>query len=306
MSGSESWGWVWACAHGLWIAGPITAVVVIVGMALDRGLTRGQLLRLVSVPAGAILAAGLTPVGPRLLALPFTIRGYGEYVAEWATPSVTDPTTLATLALGLAALLVWLRRSDTTRWSHIALWCLGMLWTLSYDRTVALGAVTLALVAAPSLATIVPTAALRVSARREWSVIAAGIAAASLAGLVWGGSLSQPAGIMSPALEARVEALPAHTVVFNDYGLGGWILFANPGADPVIDGRADVYSLDYFVRYTDAISAKPGWQRTVTDTGASIAVLERTWPLTGALRDQLGWTVQAQDTDYVILRAPGS
>jgi hypothetical protein len=111
---------------------------------------------------------------------------------------------------------------------------------------------------------------------------------------------------MTPALQSRVAELPAHTVIFNSYALGGWILFADPQLNPVIDGRADVYTLDHLRRYVEATKARPGWQTTVRGSGATVALLEADSPLAQALRDQLGWTVAAHDTGYVLLRPPGA
>ena len=65
--------WVWACSHGLWSVGIAVGGVVILGLAIDRRLDRRTAVRLMLVPALSLVAAALTPVGPRLLLSPFDV-----------------------------------------------------------------------------------------------------------------------------------------------------------------------------------------------------------------------------------------
>ena len=90
--------WVWACLHGLWFLGPLIGFTVVVGLALDRRHDRSLLLRLGAVPALSVLAACLTPVGPRLLLMPITVNAYGRLVSEWQPPDIHQPNVAATIA----------------------------------------------------------------------------------------------------------------------------------------------------------------------------------------------------------------
>ncbi len=296
--------WLWACVHGLWIAGPITGIAVLAGLLLDRRLTRREGLRLGAVLGGSVLAAGLTPVGPHLLLLPFSMRGYAGYVMEWSPTKATDPFALVTLALAIGILAVWARRGTVVSWVHVGLWTLGLAWTLTYARTLALGAITFTLLGAVTARHLLPDLHRGIPHRVERAVIASGLLATVAVCIAFGSSWAGSPGRMSPALESRVTALPAKTVVFNDYGLGGWILFANHGVDPVIDGRADVYTVAHFGRYLAALNAEQGWQATLRDSGASVALLEKRGALATGLREQLGWRVVAEDPTYALLRAP--
>ena len=42
--------WVWAMVHGMWPVGIIIGLVALVGLALDRAVTRRQWLRLAAIP----------------------------------------------------------------------------------------------------------------------------------------------------------------------------------------------------------------------------------------------------------------
>jgi len=298
--------WAWAMSHGLWVAAPVTGAAVVVGLALDRRLTRAHAARLAAVPLLGVVVAALTPVGPELLLKPFTLQGYARYVQEWATPSVTRPAIGLTVALAVLVAVLWARRPATASWARIGVWGVGLGWSLEYTRTVPLGAITLAVLAGAVLADIVPRRSGGPTRRTESTVLVAGVGLAAALCLVLGSGWSRPAGLMSPALETRVAQLPAGSTVFNEYELGGYLLFADRDLDPVIDGRADVYSVAQLARYVAATQARPGWRQTVTASGATSAILPLDSPLGAALRSELGWTEAAHDGTYALLLAPGS
>ncbi len=272
------------------------------GLLFDRSLTRGQAARLAAVPLGGILAAAGTPIGPHLLVIPFTLRGYGAYVQEWATPSITSPAVVATMALAMVVAVIWARGGRRVSWAHLGLWGLGLAWTLAYARTVALGAVTIVLLAAPALDGILPVTMRRQPSRQaELRSIAIGLVAAVALCLAVGSRWSQPPGLMSPQLESQVRALPAGTVVFNDYALGGWLLFADPELDPSSTDALTSTPSPTSAGMSPPPEAQDGWQETVRSSGASVALLKSRSALAQALQDQLGWTGQAHDATYVLL-----
>ncbi len=296
--------YLWACAHGLWVTAPLTGLVVVAGLALDRRLPWRRLLRLCAVPVGGLVAAALTPIGPALLLKPLTLQGYGSYVQEWQPTSIVEPATAFTIALAATVAAVWARDHRTASWAELALWATGIGWTLLYGRTVALGAVTLAVLAGRVTGRVLPRRGDEPGPRAAARLAAAGLAAAVALGVVATSGWTRAPGPLSPRLAASVSSLPAHTVVFNDYGLGGYLLFADHDLDTVIDGRADVYTLAYFRAYFRAVDVKDGWERTVRDSGASAAVLRRDSALALALRSRLDWVARQQDDDYVLLVAP--
>jgi hypothetical protein len=297
--------WVWACSHGMWFAGPAIGLVVIVGMLLDRTIGMRAAARLSLVPLLGVLAAALTPVGPPLLLTAGNMSDYTHHVAEWQPPSIFLPQSLYALALAAVVLLLWTRSRGKVPWTELALWGSGLVLTLMYVRTIALGAIILSLLAASVLARHVTVGETRVPSRRlEAVVVTVGTIAVLLLGpVVVRTDVSQPTGVplaLSPAL----QGLPEGAVVFNDYGLGGWLLWAHPNLDPVIDGRADVYDLAYFDRTMNAYTVPQGWQDTVRDSGATAALLPSESPLAEGLRSSLGWTSVGEDEGIELLVPP--
>ena len=106
---------------------------------------------------------------------------------------------------------------------------------------------------------------------------------------------------MPNGLDPALDRLPAGTVVFNEYSLGGWMLWRHPDLAPVIDPRIEVYDTPYVEEYARALTASPGWQETVAASGARHAVLPRQAPLTAALEATGQWRVAASDGDDLLL-----
>ena len=140
--------WLWACSHGLWSVGIAVGGVVILGLAIDRRLDRRTALRLMLVPALSLVAAALTPVGPRLLLSPFDVSAAaGPFVQEWQPTSARNPFALITLAMIALVVLTWVRSPSVPPTWQILLAVIAFVATLIMFRTVAIGAV----IAAPCL-----------------------------------------------------------------------------------------------------------------------------------------------------------
>jgi hypothetical protein len=294
--------WIWACSHGMWFVGVVIGLVVIVAMILDRAADVRSAARLMLIPLLSVVAAALTPVGPGLLLTARTMRGYTQFVAEWNAPSIFLPQSMVTLGLAAVVLVTWLRTPGRTPWVELAIWFTGVGFALMYNRTIALGAVMLALVAASVLARHARVSPERSPSRRlETRAIVLGTLAVLLLGPSVVSKDVAQAGDVPSGLDHALGALPAGTVVFNDYALGGWMLWAHPDLDPVIDGRADVYDLGYFSRTHDAYSVVPGWDDTVRESGAAAALLPTDSPLADAFRVDLGWQQVGSDAGYSLL-----
>ena len=304
-------GWVWACCHGMWFLGPLVGFVVVAGMALQDH-TQGRLDlratgRLALVPALTVVAAGLTPVGPRLLTAPLTVSGYGRFVMEWAPPDFSTPIPALTMGCLVLVVLVWARSSRQVSWIRVGLWALALGWCLLYSRTVAVAAVIIA----PLVTSALNQAQARTAeASRAIGQLLRPEKWAVLTGVVLVMLLSIPMadrrpGSVPSGLDPSLSALPRGTVVLNDYALGGWLDWAHPELAPVIDGRTEIFSLDYVTDYVNATQAAPGWQKTVAATGARVALLSDSSSLGDGLVNQLGWTVVKVADHYRLLEAPG-
>jgi len=136
------------------------------------------------------------------------------------------------------------------------------------------------------------------------------LAVVTTAAVCWCAVLS-PAYAASPGyvptrMGPLLAALPKGTVVFNELGVGGWLLWEHRNVSPVLDGRIDVYDPDYVERLLQARKALAGWQQTVAATGATYALLDDDVALTSALQQDLRWEVVAVDRHKVLLRSPSA
>lgn len=295
--------WLWACLHGYWFVGPLVGGVVILGMLLDRRTDLRGALRSAAVPLASGVAACLTPLGPKIITAPLTVNSYAQYVSEYRPPDIHHPAVAATVGLLVVAALGWALSTQRPTRTDVLLWLLALAWTLLYARTVALGAILAAPLAAQALQLAIrkePEPRTRLETRVTWgAMVAASLVAAVLGPLVAPGVAGKPTG-----LDGALRALPAETVVLNDDGLGGWLLLTYPDLRPVADTRTYLFSHEYIEDYITARSARPGWQDFVTETGARVALVPEDEALAAALQDQLGWTAQGTDGKYVLLQAP--
>ena len=295
--------WVWACSHGLWPVGIAVGGVVIFGLAVDRRLDRRTALRLMLVPVSSLVAAALTPVGPRLVLSSFDVSAAaGPFVQEWQPTSARNPFALITLAMIALVVLTWVRsRSVPPTW-QIALAGIAFVATLIMYRTVAVGAV----IAAPLLASalqqqrIRPPKALTRQAVFTW--LGLSVAAALIAIPMAGAMAQKPYGVPD-RLRPQLAALPARTVVLDQFAISGWLLWAEPQLIPVADLRSEVYSPEYLSAYRNNESVGPGWQSFITRTGATTALLSEDSALADALQQQLHWRVTGRDNGYVLLES---
>lgn len=295
--------WVWACTHGMWFFGVAIGVVVLVGIALDRAVGLRQWLRLAIVPLACLAAAAVTPTGPELLLSPFAVGDVTGFVEEWMPPSLRSPGFVAFLALAGVVVLVWARSRQRVRWTDLLVVGLAVGLALLYTRTVAVGAAVLAPVAAATIQTLLPPDREPVT-RREVGltlgltalglVVAAAVLPVRAAVPTWGAA----------DLDARLSALPSGTVVCNDYGVGGWLVWRHPGLRPTIDGRTEIYTPEHVARHLAFERAAPGWQSYVRDTRCTHALLGAEQPAADALVRESGWTVAQRGTRYVLLSAP--
>jgi hypothetical protein len=299
--------WFWACCHGLWGVGAGVGLVVVAGLALDRRLERRTAFRLVAVPLVSVAAAALTPVGPRLLLTPLQVSGTaGQFVQEWQPTPPTNVFAVITLGMLVLAVLPWVRGAQQPPWWQIGLAGTAFVATLVMFRTVPVGSV----IAAPLFATALQRhrrrAPIPLGRRGVRSYLVATAVAALVAMPLAGLVARQPASGWPQGLRPQLSALPAHTVVLDDFAASGWLLWAAPQVTPVIDLRSEIYSMDYIREYRRAEQVRAGWQQLLNRTHPRYALLRSDAPLAGALREQLHWAQVGSDDGYVLLAAPGA
>ena len=295
--------WVWACTHGMWFFGVVIGVAALVGIAFDRAVTLRQWGRLALVPLASLAAAAVTPTGPGLLLSPFAVNETTEFIAEWMPPSLKQPGFLFFLLLAAVVVLIWARTRERVRWTEVLLVGLAIGLALLYSRTVAMGAAVLAPVAAMTIQRLLPEEP-EPSSRREIGltlgltalglVVAALVVPSRAAVPTWGAN----------DLDTRLAALPRDTVVCNDYGVGGWLIWRHPNLRPTVDGRTEIYGAGYVRTHIEFERAEPGWQGYVTRNGCRYALLGKDQAVVEALVAQLRWTVVQRGAQYVLLEAP--
>ena len=295
--------WLWACCHGLWIVGIAFGLVCIAGLLLDRRLTRAATTRLLAVPVLSLAAAGLTPLGPRLLLTPFTVgKNASEFVAEWQSTSARNPYALVTLAMLGLVILSWVRSRRQPPWWQIGFLLTGVAATLAATRTIAVGAV----IAAPLLAQEIQLFRGRpvvVRTRRSRSAWAALILIALVAAAPLSAARAQNPVAVPQRLQPQLAAIPSGTVVLAQGDVSGWLFWADPGVKPVLDPRIEIYPAAHIRAFVSAMAAGPGWEQFVDRTGARYALVLTGSPIATALVERAGWSQIGKDAGYVLLRA---
>ena len=292
--------WVWACSHGYWFVGVMVGAACVLGLALERREVSGLRMPALLVLCQALVCA-LTPAGPGVFLTLLRINAATSLVTEWGSSSLHDPAFALTVAATGLVVVIWVRSTTSLRWPHVVLLGLAVFWTLMYARTVALGSIIATPLVAMSLQSLHPEESVRRVRGELGSLIGTGLAVVLTAALVLPSVAKEPA--MPNALNPALDRLPAGTVVFNEYSLGGWLLWRHRDLAPAIDPRTEIFEVAYVRSYQAAESAAPGWREVVSASGAQYAVLPTNLPLADALRDDR-WTTVGSDEGYSLLKRP--
>jgi hypothetical protein len=92
---------------------------------------------------------------------------------------------------------------------------------------------------------------------------------------------------------AHVPAELARQPVFNQYELGGFLIFSS--IRPFIDGRADVYGSDFVTNYFESVSDGDKLQSTLQRHRVTWAISSAGHPLDRAFEMLPGWTLLYRD-----------
>jgi hypothetical protein len=304
--------WLWSLVHGMWIFGVGYGVVFVVALGLGRRVAPRQWLRLALVPVLSAASVLLNPAGLGVIEAPFLNPQLGQWIAEWEhTQPVGTVAALAVEIVVLETVGLWVLNRRRLSWSRVLLLLTAVFWLYYAYRTVAVAAVVMGPLLAEAMQTMLGQA--RARQRRDHAVAPVtrserrtmwGASAAILVAL----ALAAPHTSMKPeyvptTLDPVLDRLPAGTVVFNDYGIGGWLRWRHDDLHPVIDGLATPYSATYFDDFHAALDAKPGWRTFVRGTGAEATLLSGAYVLRDVLRRH-GWVLMASAEGYQILLRP--
>lgn len=296
---------LWANLHGLWATAVVLVAVVALGVLLDDGAAGlGRAGRLLAVGAGMVVAAAVTPNGYRLLLSPLDVPRYARFVTEWDPWSVRSAFGFGFVALLAVVLWAWARRGDVVPPSRVLYVLAAVMLALSYTRTVAPAAVLLLPLAVEALQHRSPRPVEDGPPLLHGAVAVALVLAATTAGALAVRTLPSLGEAYRSTPQDALEALPAGTRLLNEYDMGGWVLWTLPDLSPSVDGRAEVYDLEYLQAHADAYALRGDWRGFVAGLGADAAWLRRDTALVVGLVEVLGWSVRHADDDWVVLTPP--
>lgn len=301
--------WVWACCHGLWMFGILVGVVTAACVVLQQADDRRRLaLRLAVLNVASVVAVALTPLGPRLLLAPFTVANNAASIAEeWAATPLSNAFSITTAAAIIITAVCWLLRPWPRPWWQYAWLALSAALTLYMWRLVPLGAILCAPLLAGALQPVLKATRERVDRRERVGLVAGLVAGMVVAALVGAGpagakAFAYPTGMT--AIDRALSTVPPRSVVMDDFGVSGWLLWSHPELVPAADLRVEIYPAGYLHRYIDAGNAAPGWERFFAQIGAHYALLDKKSAIADALVHEQHWVPMATSGMFVLLRAP--
>ena len=313
-TGARTWPFVplvivWSNLHGFWSLAVLLYVACAIGAICDaqRAQRSGLLLRHGAVALGCLLGAMVNPNGYQTLLAPFRVTGYASFVSEWAPPSFLDPFQLAAFALLGLVVVGWARAGRPVSWLTCAYVLAATLIGFVYSRDVPIAAVLLAPLAAESVMGLLGQSKdVAPGSRRVHLAAGAALAAAALlVGTTW---LVNMPGLAPEApfeVSQRLDALPGRADVMTEYDLGAWLLWSARDSQPSIDGRTELYGLQYVRDYFSAMEVRPGWKAFVEAGQFDAAWLRKDAPLVTGLEDVLGWRRVYSDGHTLLLLPPG-
>lgn len=299
---------VWSNLHGFWSLAVVLFGACSIGAVFDSRPERrlNVAVRHGAVAIGAVLAAAVNPNGFATLLAPFRVAGYSAFVTEWAPPSLLNPFQLAAFVLLAVVVAGWARAGRPTSWLTCAYVLAAAVIGFVYSRDVPIAAILLAPLAAEAAMAILGRSR-DVAPWRRTPRMAAGVALGAATVAAAGIWLTAMPGIAPQApfeVSRRLNALPGRANVITEYDLGAWLLWSARDSQPAIDGRTELYGVDYVRRYFDAQELRPGWRTFVAEGNFQAAWLRKETPLITGLKDVLGWRQVFSDGSTVLLVPP--
>ena len=307
-------GWIliplmvlWANLHGSFFLG----LCLLAPFALEAAIAAKEkwphaLRSWAMISAGSLLAALVTPTGVSGLVFPLKLMAMTSLslIVEWQSAIFVGITSFEVCLLG--ALFFCLMRGVKMPVIRLLL-LLGLLHEALQHRrhimiVVLIGAMLLAEPIAGALrsrATTQPAQPLFAYLRWAGAVLCLFLLALSVVRL----AIAKPlvdANLVPVTALAHVPPSIARQPVFNQYNLGGYLMFI--GVRPFIDGRADMYGDAFMTNYAHIVTDqdKNALQQTFAKYGVVWTVFAPGQPFNAFLDELPGWRVLYRDKFAVV------
>ncbi len=248
----------------------------------------------------------MNPLGPRLLAFPFSVLGRREafaHVVEWRSPSFQSGAGLLTL-VALVGVVVVVARTRPP-WCDLLPLAAFTFAALAAQRNLPM----LAVVAAPVLSRALrrPPGVGADDPRRPVLHLGFGAVLAALGLLFAIVVAGQPAlDLGGYPVEAARLVPPGAKVATTDIGAGYLVLRRGGAAHVLIDDRVDLYPVHVTLDYVRLLDGRPGALDVLERYDADVVVWEADRPLSAQLAASERWRrIGTRDGWAVWVRAGG-
>lgn len=272
-----------AALLGVAIAGVASALL------LARPATRQAGYRAAGATAAAAVGSLVNPYGVGLFTQTAAVKdASSDVVVEWQHLNPTSPAQMVMLLVGIAGLVVALRRHDAVFTAALGVATVGSLLAI---RILPI----LVLLAVPVVAAALTRLASESRARRLRRLVVA-VAVAVLASLV---ALAVPSlahvGRPDPELypAAVVKQIPEGCHLFNSYLIGGFVLLERPDVLVSMDSRNDFYGAERVLAAERLVRGEGDLETGLADAGCVLVP-----PSTGLARKLSGdptWRLRASE-----------
>jgi hypothetical protein len=295
---------IWVNLHGSFMVGLVLAPAFLLEALFEPGADRRRvLLHWGGFSLAALLVALINPDGIAGVLFPFHMLGMSStaWIGEWQPTDfgrlqLLELMILAGLVLGLAGKV----RPPPVR----LLLLLGLIHAaLSHARNEQLlGIVGVLILAEPIGETLGRGGA--VAGGVFWRRFAAGAGAAAAIALVVRLALPLAPERTGAAFAATLAHVPAELwarPVFNEYGLGGALIFQ--GVRPFIDSRADLYGDAFLARYHRIVAPnREALTEALAEYRIEWTILRSEMLIVSLMDDMPGWR-RVYESDGVVIHA---
>lgn len=284
---------LWVNLHAGVLLGVGLVAVAAVVVAVVPG-TRARAPWFVAAAAVMAVASLANPYGADVLTQTFSVRAAAVDLAEWQPLNPLDLVHSVPVAVGIAALVVLVRRRELVLAASLVVLVAGSFVAIRFVPMVLLLAVAAIAPLAGRGAAARYLASRSVMLRRTALVGVAAFAVVAAPNLL---HLGRPDPAKYSA--AAVRAIPGGCRLFNSYDLGGFVLLERPDLAVSIDSRAELYGAAAIRRYAAVVDGR-------TDPGPALqsvrcVLLPPRSVLAERLRSDTGWRTVSEDRAAVLL-----